>query len=266
MRRVLIIAGSDPSGGAGIQADIKTATASGVFATTAITALTVQNTQGVTDILDIRPDFVIAQAKAVLDDIGADAIKIGMLHRCEVIEAIAELLADYLAIPVVLDPVMVATSGDQLLEAEALKALTAMIKQCKNPLYLTPNIPEAELLSGGSIASLDAMETAGKELLKDYNLTGLFMKGGHLQDKRCTDLLLTQTETLRMTSPRLQTRHTHGTGCTLATALACQLACGATAGDAAQAAHTYVHQAIIHAPELGHGYGPLNHMHNLLAN
>ena len=259
--RVLICAGSDSGGGAGIQADIKTVTALGCFAATAITALTSQNTKGVFDVLDIPTSFLRQQMTVVLEDIGADVIKTGMLHNAEVIRTISNTLEDLgNSSSLVIDPVMVAKGGHSLLQTSAVDAL-------KNELIykadvLTPNIPEAEVLAGIEIKSVDDMRRAGDYLLK-MGPKSVLIKGGHLTDDTLTDILLTQSDEKLYSSPRLKTVHTHGTGCTLASAIAAGIAQGFNIQIAAERARKYVFEAIRTAPGLGAGHGPLNHSHTI---
>jgi len=256
--RVLIVAGSDPSGGAGIQADIKTVTALGGYAAAAISALTVQNTLGVSDVMPVPADFVAAQMVAVLDDIGADAIKIGMLHSAACIEAVAGVLEDWnYSGEVVLDPVMVATSGDNLMEADALESL----KNRLIPLatIVTPNIPEAALLAGCDVKDFKDMAEAGHLILK-MGADAALVKGGHMEGSMLTDLLLRPgAEPVALAQNKINTRHTHGTGCTLASALAALLAEGQSLDDAFEGAHGFVRRAMEAAPGYGAGHGPLGH-------
>jgi len=258
--RVLIIAGSDSGGGAGIQADIKTVTALGGFAMTAVTALTAQNTKGVQAIHGVPPEFIKRQIESVLSDLGADAIKIGMLHSAEVIEAVHEAIADYVVnVPLVVDPVMVATSGDALLENKAVNALMQKIIPLAD--VLTPNIPEATALSG---VSWGGDEDAGRlaKMLTSLGPKAILLKGGHLEGNVVRDLLMQEGERLDVfESPRIETAHTHGTGCTLASAVACGLAQGMSLYQTVDRARRYVYEAIRTAPGYGHGHGPLNHGH-----
>ena len=259
--RVLICAGSDSGGGAGIQADIKTVTALGCFAATAITALTSQNTKGVFNVLDIPTSFLRQQMTVVLEDIGADVIKTGMLHSAEVIRTISntlESLGDSSSL--VVDPVMVAKGGHSLLQASAVDALKSELIHKAD--VLTPNIPEAEVLAGIEITSVDDMRRAG-ECLLDLGPKSVLIKGGHLKDDTLTDILLTQSEEKLYSSPRLKTVHTHGTGCTLASAVAAGIAQGLELQIATDRARKYVFEAIRSAPGLGAGHGPLNHAHTI---
>ncbi|HEY5606743.1 MAG TPA: bifunctional hydroxymethylpyrimidine kinase/phosphomethylpyrimidine kinase [Alphaproteobacteria bacterium] len=255
--RVLIVAGSDSGGGAGIQADIKTVTALGGYATTAITALTAQNTLGVQDVLPVPPAFVRAQMRSVLDDIGTDAVKLGMLHDAGVIEAVADALPDA---PLVVDPVMVAKGGASLLADAALDALKRRI--IPRATILTPNAPEAAKLSGMAIDELEDMPRAGRLLLR-LGAKAVLVKGGHLQGDLVHDVLVTEDGHETFTSPRVHTQHTHGTGCTLASAIATGLAQGLGLRDAVVRARAYLLEAIRHAPGLGHGQGPVEHGHTV---
>ncbi len=253
--RVLVIAGSDSGGGAGIQADIKTAMALGAYATTAVTALTAQDTTGVHAVHPVPLAFLRQQIEVVLADIGADAVKTGMLGDAATIALVADLLAPA-GLPLVLDPVMVAKGGARLLAADAVAAL----KRHLLPLaaVLTPNIPEAEALTGMAITDLPAMHHAAEALLT-LGVPAVLLKGGHMPGDRVIDLLATVNGTELFEHPRLQTRHTHGTGCTLATAIAAGLAQGMSLSPAVARAIAYVQAAIAAAPGLGAGHGPLNH-------
>ena len=257
--RVLICAGSDSGGGAGIQADIKTVTALGCFAATAITALTSQNTKGVFDVLDIPTSFLRQQMTVVLEDIGADVIKTGMLHNVGVIRTISDTIEDLGGGPsLVIDPVMVAKGGHSLLQSSAVDALKNELIRMAD--VLTPNIPEAEVLTGIEITSVDDMRRAGEYLLK-MGPKSVLIKGGHLTDDTLTDILLTGSAVTLYSSPRLKTVHTHGTGCTLASAVAAGIAQGLEVQIATERARKYVFEAIRTAPGLGAGHGPLNHAH-----
>lgn len=256
--RVLSIAGSDSGGGAGIQADIKTVTAFGGYAATAITALTAQNTTGVFGIVEVPADFVVQQIRLVLSDIGADCVKIGMLHRAEVVDAVAAVLASEAAgIPVVLDPVMVAKGGAALLSADAMAAIRARLLPLAT--VVTPNLPEAETLAGGA-----AEPAALAEMLLGMGPRAVLVKGGHGDGEVLTDVLLEAGRPPQTFSgPRLKSSNTHGTGCTLASAIAVSLAQGFSIADAVARARTYVVEAIRRAPGFGHGHGPLDHGHPL---
>lgn len=258
--RVLIIAGSDSGGGAGIQGDIKTVTCLRGYAATAITALTAQNTEGVFGIHDVPPDFIRQQMTLVLDDIGADAIKTGMLHKADIIETIAGTLAAYAHIPLVLDPVMFAKGGAALLEPEALATLKSRLL----PLayLITPNIPEAEYLADMQIHTTHDMERAAKRILQS-GCHAVLLKGGHGQGDIVYDMLVTSDDTRLFEQPRQPTRHTHGTGCALASAIATGLAQGMKLQDAVVRARDYVRLAITQAPGFGKGHGPLGHAHTV---
>jgi len=255
--RVLVIAGSDSGGGAGIQADIKTVMALGGFAMTALTALTAQNTLGVSAVLPIPPEFLRAQIDSVMADIGADAIKTGMLPDVASIETVAAFLASLpQPVPFVLDPVMVSTSGDRLQSAEALHALKTRLIPLAT--VITPNIPEAEILLGAPILDEDAQRAAAETLLR-LGASAVLVKGGHLSGDILTDVLASAAGTVCLTGPRIPSRHTHGTGCTLASAIATGLAQGMALEPAIRRARAYVVAAIRAAPGLGGGHGPLGH-------
>lgn len=255
--RVLVIAGSDSGGGAGIQADIKTITMLGGFAMTAITAITAQNTLGVQAIYPLPPEAVTKQIQSVMEDIGADMIKIGMLGNAVIIKAVAEAIEKYAAkVRVVLDPVIQAKGGASLLQDDALDAL----KQHLLPLAMlvTPNIPEAEMLAGRHIATVDDMKTAAMEIATKTK-SSVLVKGGHLENAMLSNILYAQGSCETFTTKRIDSVHTHGTGCTLASAIAVLLAKGFSLIQAVTQAQTYVHGAILHAPAYGRGHGPMNH-------
>jgi hydroxymethylpyrimidine/phosphomethylpyrimidine kinase len=255
--RVLVVAGSDSGGGAGIQADIKTITALGGFAMTAVTALTAQDTRGVAEVLAVPPAFVAAQMRAALDDLGADAVKTGMLGNAATIEAVCDVLAAHRSrLKVVVDPVMAATGGQRLLAAEALGVLKRRLLPFAS--LLTPNVPEAEALTGLVIADEAAMWHAA-EVLLTLGVPAVLLKGGHLPGEEVTDLLTTERGTVPLRAPRIATRHTHGTGCTLASAIAAGLAQGMELRAAVERARAYVRAAIASAPGYGAGHGPLDH-------
>jgi hydroxymethylpyrimidine/phosphomethylpyrimidine kinase len=259
--RVLIVAGSDSGGGAGIQADIKTVTMLDAFAATAVSALTAQNTEGVFGVLPVPADFVRQQIELVLDDIGADAVKTGMLHDSAVIKTVAEVLLQKApAVPLVVDPVMAAKGGARLIETEAVAAL----KQCLigRAAVLTPNLPEAEILLDRTIPDVAAMHAAGEELLR-LGCRAVLVKGGHLPGDTVSDILVTAAGARSWQSPRIASRHTHGTGCTLASAIAAGLAQGMAIEAAVDRARNYVQRAIASAPGFGRGHGPLDHAHPL---
>jgi hydroxymethylpyrimidine/phosphomethylpyrimidine kinase len=261
--RVLVIAGSDSGGGAGIQADIKAITALGGYAATAITALTAQNTLGVHGVVPVDPAFILQQMDVVLTDIGADAIKIGMLHSAEVIEAVAGALDRFAPeVPVVLDPVMIAKGGAPLLQADAMASLRSLM--VPRAALLTPNLPEAEALCGFAVASdMDRLRAA--DMLLQQGASALLLKGGHAQgpfglpSETIEDWLFTNEALESFTASRIMSKNTHGTGCTLASAIACGLAQGLALRDAVIRARDYVRKAIETAPGFGAGHGPLNH-------
>lgn len=254
--RVLIVAGSDSGGGAGIQADIKAVTMLGGFAATAITAVTVQNTLGVQGVHPLPLEVIEAQARAVLDDIGADALKTGMLGSVEVVETVAGLI-DYAAgVPAVVDPVMIAKGGSPLLEDRAVQAVRRLM--VPRAALLTPNAPEAEALTGLEVADLDGQRRAGEALLH-MGARAVLMKGGHVPGAAVIDLLLTADGETMLENERVDTRHTHGTGCTLASACAAGIAKGLALPVAVGEAWAYVAEAIRRAPGLGQGHGPLDH-------
>ncbi len=259
MKTALTIAGSDSGGGAGIQADLKTFAAHGVYGTTAITAVTAQNTVGVTAVVALPADIVTAQIEAVAGDIGADAVKTGMLASAAIVEAVAAAI-DTLELPsVVVDPVMVAKSGDRLLEAEAVAALKSEL--LRRAFVVTPNIPEAEVLAGMTIASLaDAREAATRILA--LGPAAVIVKGGHLEGPEVIDLLYDGHEFHELRGPRVEGRHTHGTGCTFSAAIAANLALGRSLAESAERARHYVARAIRHGLALGHGQGPLDQFWN----
>lgn len=254
--RVLIIAGSDSGGGAGIQGDIKTVTCLGGYAATAITALTAQNTQGVFGIHDVPEEFIAHQIALVLSDIGADALKIGMLHKTSIIEAIERALVPYPDIPLVLDTVMFAKGGAALLQADAIESLKTLL--FPRAAIITPNIPEAEHLAGMKIRSVDDMKEAARILCK-MGAKAVLLKGGHAEGDKVTDILLANGIETLLTSPRFATKHTHGTGCSYASAIATGIAQGLPIEKAVGRAHDYVQKIIANAPGLGHGHGPLGH-------
>jgi hydroxymethylpyrimidine/phosphomethylpyrimidine kinase len=253
--RVLIIAGSDSGGGAGIQADVKTVTALGGYAATAITAVTVQNTLGVTGVHPIPLDVIEAQARAVLTDIGADVIKTGMLGDAEIVELVAQLL-DAASRPAVIDPVMVAKGGALLLADDAIAPVRSLL--VPRAALLTPNAPEAEALTGLLVETTDDLRRAGEALLAQ-GAGAVLMKGGHVAGDRVVDLLITPYGETAFEGERIETRNTHGTGCTLASACATGLAQGLSLEAAATRAWDYVHEAMLRAPGLGQGHGPLDH-------
>jgi hydroxymethylpyrimidine/phosphomethylpyrimidine kinase len=261
--RVLVVAGSDSGGGAGIQADIKTITMLGGFAMTAVTALTAQNTLGVQEVLPIDPSFVAAQMKSVLTDIGADAIKTGMLGSARVVETVARMCESLGAgIPLIVDPVMVAKGGASLLDQSAIDMMVLRLFPFAS--LVTPNVPEAEVLTGMKIRALADLERAADALLA-LGPSAVLMKGGHLEGDTVVDLLRTADGAEhRFEGPRVMSSSTHGTGCTLASAIAAGVAEGLTLQGAVARARRYVVRGIELAPGLGHGHGPLEFAHPLL--
>jgi len=255
--RVLIVAGSDSGGGAGIQADIKAVTAMNGFAATAITALTAQNTEGVHGVVGVEPAFIARQIEVVLSDIGADALKTGMLHSAEVIEVVAAGIERHAAgVPLVVDPVMVAKGGHRLLLTEAEAALRDRLLPMA--ALVTPNLPEAEVLVGFPVRTEADMKRAA-ERLAALGAGAVLMKGGHLEGDRVVDLLFHDGSFDRFEDGRIASRSTHGTGCTLASAIAAGLAQKMTLRDSVTRARDYVRRAIETAPGFGRGHGPLNH-------
>ena len=253
--RVLVIAGSDSGGGAGIQADIKAITMLGGFAATAVTAITVQNTLGVHGVHPMPLDVIAAQARCVLEDIGTDAVKTGMLGTVDVVETVAALLDEAKA-PAVVDPVMIAKGGHPLLPDLAVEAVKSLM--VPRAALLTPNAPEAEALTGLSITDADSQRRAG-EVLLGMGAKAVLMKGGHIDSETVIDILMTPDGETVLESERVDTRHTHGTGCTLASACSAGLAKGLPIHVAVAEGWAYVAEAIRHAPGLGGGHGPLDH-------
>lgn len=263
----LSIAGSDSGGGAGIQADIKAISATGGYACTVITALTAQNTKGVDGIYSVSAEFVEAQLDSVFSDLNVKAVKIGMLSDEAIIKVVAKKLKQYQVKSLVIDPVMVATSGDLLIQETAIETL----KQELLPLatIITPNLPEAAKLVNTEVPTTQAQMLAMVDKLRTLSHNHdqwTLLKGGHLEtDQQSTDLLISQTDILPLTSTRVNTRNTHGTGCTLSAAIASYLAQGLTVENAVKQAKDYITQALIHADELniGKGHGPVNHFYGL---
>ncbi|MEO8408289.1 MAG: bifunctional hydroxymethylpyrimidine kinase/phosphomethylpyrimidine kinase [Oxalobacteraceae bacterium] len=257
--RVLSIAGSDSGGGAGIQADLKTFSALGCFGMTAISAITAQNTCGVTAIHAVPAAILAQQIDAVAGDIGVDAVKIGMLHDPAVVRVVAQAIKRYRWPRVVLDPVMVATSGDRLIAQETIAVLVAELFPLAT--VVTPNLDEATLLLGRPVETEAQLADAARDLLQ-LGAPAILLKGGHLSGCEVVDILLQPGQKLlRMASERIASRNTHGTGCTLSSAIACYLALGHDLSVAVQLARSYVYQAILQGADVrtGHGHGPLNH-------
>lgn len=263
----LTIAGSDPSGGAGLQADLKTFSALGVYGASAVVAVVDENTAGVYGVHPIPLNFVQGQIRSVIDDIGVDAVKIGMLHDSELIRGVLATLREYPDVRrIVLDPVMVATSGDPLLQPEAVATLRDELLPCAK--VITPNLPEASLLLGETVDHQDQLEDAARALsqLTDSKVS-VMLKAGHLENNSLTDVFYNADTRrfLRLSSPRVATRNTHGTGCTLSSAIAAYLAKGADLDSAARLGKEYISNAIAAGADykIGHGHGPVHHFHNL---
>ncbi|WP_026370604.1 bifunctional hydroxymethylpyrimidine kinase/phosphomethylpyrimidine kinase [Kallotenue papyrolyticum] len=257
MAKALTIAGSDSGGGAGIQADLKTFMAFGVYGASAITAITAQNTLGVRGVELVAPEMVVAQIEAVLDDIGADAIKTGMLGTAAIIEAVTRTLERYGVTRLVVDPVMVAKSGDRLLAEEAVAALRDRL--LPRALVVTPNLPEASVLLGRRVERETEMPAAARDL-HALGARYVLLKGGHLPGDP-VDLLFDGRQMIELRAPRIATPHTHGTGCTYAAAIAALLARGVEVEAAVRAARDYLHGAIAHARAIGRGHSPVNHLY-----
>ena len=255
--KILIIAGSDSSGGAGIQADIKTVTSLGSYAMTAITAVTAQNTRGVKAITPIPVKNVHRQISMILDDIGANGVKIGMLHNAGIIKCVYSILKKYKLKNIVLDPVMVAKSGTKLINNNSIKYLKKLLLPICH--LATPNIPEAEVLTGISISSKEDMIIAAKKIL-NMGSKNVLLKGGHLKNKMIHDILVTKRGVKIFTKRKIKTKNTHGTGCTLSSALATCLSQKKDILKSCEISLKYVNNAIISAPGYGKGFGPLNHL------
>jgi hydroxymethylpyrimidine/phosphomethylpyrimidine kinase len=255
MRTALTIAGSDSGGGAGIQADLKTFAAFGVYGVSAVTAVTAQNTRGVSSAVPLDPSLVVAQIEAVASDFEIAATKIGMLANTAIIDAVADAILRLSLPAIVLDPVMVAKGGDHLLEPAAVDALRDRLIPLAT--VLTPNVREAEVLTGLTITSIEDQRAAAARLVS-LGARIVVVKGGHLSG-RAIDVWYDGVRTIELDAERVDTRHTHGTGCTFSSAIAAGLALGHDPEEAARRAKTYVTGAILHAPGLGHGHGPLHH-------
>ncbi|MFO8090458.1 MAG: bifunctional hydroxymethylpyrimidine kinase/phosphomethylpyrimidine kinase [Desulfatiglandaceae bacterium] len=263
-KTALTIAGSDSSGGAGIQADIKTFSALGCYAMSVITALTAQNTTGVRAIHAVPPEFAAEQLEAIFTDIPPDSVKIGMLYSAELIETVARMLTKYLARNIVLDPVMAAQSGDSLLKEEAVEAVKTHLMPMAS--VVTPNVPEAEILLGSHIMNIAGMEKAARDLA-EFGSKSILVKGGHLEGDESTDILFipSQNRLVHIRGMRLDTRNNHGTGCTLSSAIASFLAHGSPIEEAVFKAKDYLTSAMKAgaAYEIGKGHGPVHHFHRL---
>jgi hydroxymethylpyrimidine/phosphomethylpyrimidine kinase len=252
---VLSIAGSDSGGGAGIQADLKTFAVLGVWGTTAITSVTVQNTQGVTGVADVPADVVAAQIRSVAADIGLDAAKTGMLSSAEIVEAVADAVEEATIPNLVVDPVFVSKHGDPLLRDDAVDALSKRIVPLAT--VITPNLPEAAALAGFNVGSREQMEDAATAIL-DLGAGAVLIKGGHLDEDRASDFFASSDGSEWIEAERLGTTHTHGTGCVLSAAIAAHLARGSPLEEAVRAGKAFVTEAIRHALALGHGIGPVS--------
>lgn len=259
---VLTIAGTDPTGGAGIQADLKTFSALGCYGMSVITALVAQNTCGVRAIHSVSPDFVLAQLQAVMEDVLPDAIKIGMVHSLELVNVIAKVLKQYPQIPVVFDPVMIATSGDRLIEERTIEAIVTQLFPLS--ALITPNMDEASLLAGMSVKTVEDMKVSAEKIM-DMGTNALLLKGGHLESAQLTSLLIGKKGLIKaLYSDKIETKNMHGSGCTLSSAIAAYLARGFALAEAVSKAQDYVHGAIYNAADvvIGKGNGPLNHFYN----
>ena len=261
--KILIIAGSDSSGGAGIQADIKTVTALGGYAMTAVTAVTVQNTKGVDSVIPIKPKDIRNQILFTCNDIRPNAIKIGMLHSSRVIETVSSALKKVRSSKIVLDPVMVAKGGARLIDKSAIKTLRD--KLIKKAYLITPNIPEAEVLTKTKIQTIEDMIYAANILLK-FGVKNVLLKGGHRQSKYMKDILLNRRELKIFKNKKIKTTNTHGTGCTLSSAIATFLSCGKPLKKSCELGIKYVNQAIRSNPNYGKGNGPINHLNSIIIN
>ncbi len=261
--KILIIAGSDSSGGAGIQADIKTVTALGSYAMTAITAVTSQNTTGVKSIASIKPKEISKQIEVTSRDIKPDAIKIGMLHKVEVINAVLKSLNKVNVKKIILDPVMVAKGGAKLIDNNSIELLK--LKLIKKVSLITPNIPEAEILTKTSISSIEDMKRAARILIR-LGAKNVLIKGGHLNSRVMQDIFLNKSEISTFKNKKIYTKNTHGTGCTLSSAIATYYSCGKTLKKSCEMAIKYVNHSIGTGPRYGEGYGPINHLSTININ
>ena len=261
--KILIIAGSDSSGGAGIQADIKTVTALGGYAMTAVTAVTVQNTKGVSAVISIKPKEIGKQILFTCKDIKPNGIKIGMLHSSQVIKSVVNALKKVKTSKIVVDPVMVAKGGARLINKSAIKTLKD--KLIKKAYLITPNIPEAEVLTKTKIKTLEDMIHAANILLK-FGVKNVLLKGGHRKSKYMKDILLNKKEIKIFKNKRIKTKNTHGTGCTLSSAIATFLSCGKPLKKSCELGIKYVNQGIGSNPNYGKGHGPINHLNSIIIN
>ena len=261
--KILIIAGSDSSGGAGIQADIKTVTSLGSYALTAITAVTIQNTKGVKSVVSIPPNEIKKQIIYSAKDIKPDAIKIGMLHSKSIVKKVLESIKKLKTKKIVLDPVMGAKGGARLVDEDAINFLKTNLIQKVN--LLTPNIPEAEVLTGVKIKNREDMILSAKKLI-NMGVKSVLIKGGHLKTKKVEDIFLNKSDFKIFTSPRYKTKNTHGTGCTLSSAITTFFSCGKTIKKACELGIKYVNLAILTNPKYGKGHGPINHINSIRIN
>ena len=260
--RAMTIAGSDSGGGAGIQADLKTFGAMGVFGTCAITTITAQNTVGVNDVLETPTSLIAAQIDAIMEDIGTDAVKTGMLSSVDIIKTVAERIEFHRLSPAVIDPVMVASTGAPLLREDAVDAMRSVMLPLAT--VVTPNTREARVLTGIEVKTVDDLKAAARMLVEELGAQNAIVKGGHL-DGPATDILYDGADFITLTAERIDTTNTHGTGCTLASAIAAGLAKGLDVPEAVGQAKNYVTAAIRASFPVGHGHGPLNHFHRLWA-
>ncbi len=258
--KILIIAGSDSSGGAGIQADIKTATCLGSYSMTAITAVTVQNTNGVKSVVPIPSKDIYNQIIFTTNDINPDSVKIGMLHSTQVINKVMDALNKIRTKKIILDPVMVAKGGSKLISPQAIKLMKN--KLLKKVMLITPNIPEAEILTGIKIRKKEDMIFAAKELVK-LGVPNVLVKGGHLKSKKLIDIFVTKDKIKIFYSKKINTKNTHGTGCTLSTAITSFISCGKTLKKSCELGIKYVNSAILTNPKIGKGHGPINHLNSI---
>ena len=257
----MIIAGSDSSGGAGIQADIRTATCLGIYSMTAITAVTIQNTKGVESVVPIPSNEIYNQIVFTAKDIRPDAIKIGMLHSKKVINKVISALQKMKIKKIILDPVMVAKGGAKLISDQAIQLMKK--KFLKEIMLITPNIPEAEILSGVKIKTKDDMIIAAEKLIK-LGVPNVLIKGGHLRSEKVEDVFMNRKEIKIFSNKRLNTKNTHGTGCTLSTAITSFFSCGKTLKKSCELGVKYVNSAILTNPKIGKGHGPINHLNSII--
>ncbi len=258
--KILIIAGSDSSGGAGIQADIKTASCLGIYAMTAVTAVTVQNTTGVKSIVSIPANEIYRQIVFTSKDIKPNAVKIGMLHSNKIINKVFKALNEIKIKKIILDPVMVAKGGSKLISDQAISSMKN--KLFKRVLLITPNLPEAEILTEVKINSIEDMIFAANKLIK-LGIPNVLIKGGHFKSKKVHDIFVNKNEIKIFSNNRLNTKNTHGTGCTLSTAITSFLSCGKSLKKSCELGIKYVHSAILTNPKIGKGHGPINHLNSI---